>query len=208
MFFSTSSGTTSYVSLTCGCVVRSSSFVFPYLPMSTRSALLARNLITNGISMRLQCRRWLGSNGSRAALSTKIQPAGTGDNVVDCGSGSITREGDFVGVRDGATLTHTPHVHSPRGFPQFDIFQLMDNDGNLVEGAQLPNVAEETMVRMYKSMVTLQEMDVVFQATHRQGRISFYMTSTGEEAAMIGSAAALSPTDQVRNERKQALLFS
>ena len=60
----------------------------------------------------------------------------------------------------------------------------------------LPDASEEVMVKMYKHMQRLQEIDVVFQAAHRQGRISFYMTST-EEAAMLGSAGALHEKDQV-----------
>ena len=35
-------------------------------------------------------------------------------------------------------------------------------------------------------------MDSIFYDAQRQGRISFYMTSYGEEAIHIGSAAALS----------------
>ena len=34
-------------------------------------------------------------------------------------------------------------------------------------------------------------------AAQRQGRISFYMTCTGEEAAVIGSVAALTPQDVI-----------
>eukprot|EP00624_Nannochloropsis_granulata_P004067 evm.model.NODE_30405_length_21186_cov_23.722647.6 len=40
-------------------------------------------------------------------------------------------------------------------------------------------------------------MDTIFYNAQRQGRISFYMTSTGEEATHVGSAAALIPTDPV-----------
>lgn len=54
---------------------------------------------------------------------------------------------------------------------------------------------KETSVRMLNSMVTLQIMDTIFYEAQRQGRISFYMTSMGEEAINIGTAAALSPDD-------------
>jgi len=46
--------------------------------------------------------------------------------------------------------------------------------------------------------VRLKEMDDVLLASQRQGRISFYMTASGEEAIHIGSAAALDPEDEVR----------
>ncbi|KAJ6686612.1 2-OXOISOVALERATE DEHYDROGENASE SUBUNIT ALPHA 1 MITOCHONDRIAL-LIKE [Salix purpurea] len=48
---------------------------------------------------------------------------------------------------------------------------------------------------MYTSMVTLQMMDTIFYEAQRQGRISFYMTSTGEEAISIAAAAALTADD-------------
>jgi len=50
-------------------------------------------------------------------------------------------------------------------------------------------------VKIYSNMVSLQMMDTVFYEAQRQGRISFYLTSTGEEAINIASAAALSADD-------------
>lgn len=52
-------------------------------------------------------------------------------------------------------------------------------------------------IKMYSEMVTLQIMDNVFYEVQRQGRISFYLTTMGEEALNIASAAALSPDDFV-----------
>ena len=40
-------------------------------------------------------------------------------------------------------------------------------------------------------------MDRILYDAQRQGRISFYMTNYGEEAAQIGSIAALRPDDLV-----------
>lgn len=50
---------------------------------------------------------------------------------------------------------------------------------------------------MYSDMVTLQMMDTVFYEAQRQGRISFYLTTLGEEALNIASAAALNADDLV-----------
>jgi len=49
--------------------------------------------------------------------------------------------------------------------------------------------------RMYNGMMTLQVMDTFLYEAQRQGRISFYMTSHGEEAINISSVAALSYND-------------
>lgn len=58
-------------------------------------------------------------------------------------------------------------------------------------------VSKEMAVKMYSEMVTLQTMDSIFYEVQRQGRISFYLTSMGEEAVNIASAAALSSDDIV-----------
>jgi TPP-dependent pyruvate/acetoin dehydrogenase alpha subunit len=58
-------------------------------------------------------------------------------------------------------------------------------------------VGKELALKMYSNMVTLQIMDTIFYEAQRQGRISFYITSNGEEAINIASAAALSADDIV-----------
>lgn len=50
---------------------------------------------------------------------------------------------------------------------------------------------------IYRSMSLLPQLDQVLYSAQRQGRISFWMTSYGEEAAVIGAASALSGTDEV-----------
>lgn len=76
-------------------------------------------------------------------------------------------------------------------------FRMLDDDGYVILGSKFEQVDKETAVKMYESMVTLQIMDSIFYEAQRQGRISFYLTSTGEEAINIGTAAALSPDDVV-----------
>ena len=50
---------------------------------------------------------------------------------------------------------------------------------------------------MYTDMITLQTMDTLFYEAQRQGRISFYLTTIGEEAINIATAAALTADDHV-----------
>lgn len=55
----------------------------------------------------------------------------------------------------------------------------------------------DTLRNMYQHMVTLNVMDSILYDAQRQGRISFYMTSFGEEASHIGSVSALQNDDVV-----------
>lgn len=56
---------------------------------------------------------------------------------------------------------------------------------------------------MMKNMVTLTVMDQILYDAQRQGRISFYMTNSGEEATHIGSAAALQPDDPIFGQYRE-----
>lgn len=53
-------------------------------------------------------------------------------------------------------------------------------------------------------MVQLAVMDKILYESQRQGRISFYMTNSGEEATHIGSASALRDDDLVYAQYREA----
>lgn len=74
-------------------------------------------------------------------------------------------------------------------------YKVIDDDGVLFR--ESVKVGEGLAIRMYENMVTLQVMDNIFYEAQRQGRISFYLTTIGEEAINIASAAALSMDDLV-----------
>jgi 2-oxoisovalerate dehydrogenase E1 component alpha subunit len=76
-------------------------------------------------------------------------------------------------------------------------FQLLDEYGQVVEHACLPEVDKLLAVKMYRNMVLLQTMDTLFYEAQRQGQFTFYVTTIGEEAINIASAAALSNDDIV-----------
>ncbi|XP_021284599.1 2-oxoisovalerate dehydrogenase subunit alpha 1, mitochondrial-like isoform X2 [Herrania umbratica] len=76
-------------------------------------------------------------------------------------------------------------------------YRVLDGDGEQIRGSDFQQVNKELAVKMYSDMVTLQMMDTLFYEAQRQGRISFYLTSFGEEAINIASAAALSKDDIV-----------
>ncbi|KYM86482.1 2-oxoisovalerate dehydrogenase subunit alpha, mitochondrial [Atta colombica] len=63
---------------------------------------------------------------------------------------------------------------------------------------------EVYLKKMYYDMVTISVMDKIMYGLQRQGRISFYMTNTGEEAVQIGSAAALTLEDMIYAQYREA----
>lgn len=57
---------------------------------------------------------------------------------------------------------------------------------------------------MYKLMLLLPTLDDVLYSAQRQGRISFMMTSHGEEGAVVGAAAGLNPHDEVFTQYRES----
>uniref|UniRef100_A0A453D7B4 Dehydrogenase E1 component domain-containing protein n=1 Tax=Aegilops tauschii subsp. strangulata TaxID=200361 RepID=A0A453D7B4_AEGTS len=80
---------------------------------------------------------------------------------------------------------------------RINCYRVLDDDGGTIYSSRFQEVSKELALKMYSNMVTLQIMDTIFYEAQRQGRISFYLTSNGEEAINIASAAALSAQDIV-----------
>lgn len=79
----------------------------------------------------------------------------------------------------------------------------MDTNG-LIAKKNMPKLENETILKMYKYMIKLNTMDKILFESQRQGRIVFYMTNYGEEAAQIGSAAALTNDDVVYGQYRES----
>ncbi|AZQ10508.1 thiamine pyrophosphate-dependent dehydrogenase E1 component subunit alpha [Shewanella khirikhana] len=77
------------------------------------------------------------------------------------------------------------------------ILKILQADGTPYEEAVLPQIDEALAKRIYDACVFTRVLDERMLGAQRQGRISFYMTCTGEEAAIVGSAAALDDKDVI-----------
>ncbi|PWA49997.1 dehydrogenase, E1 component, Thiamine diphosphate-binding fold protein [Artemisia annua] len=87
-------------------------------------------------------------------------------------------------------------------------YRLLDQDGYPILSNMPEHVGKELALKIYVNMVTLQTMDTLFYEAQRQGRFSFYMSSFGEEAINIASAASLSPDDHILAQyREQGVLL-
>ncbi len=76
-----------------------------------------------------------------------------------------------------------------------DILQIIDDQGKVREGADLPELGRDEWYRMYRAMLMNRRLDERMTRLQRQGRIGFYVGSLGEESAIIGSAFALEERD-------------
>ncbi|HEX6813570.1 MAG TPA: pyruvate dehydrogenase (acetyl-transferring) E1 component subunit alpha [Planctomycetota bacterium] len=76
------------------------------------------------------------------------------------------------------------------------LVRVLDDDGTVQEGRD-PDLAEDVLLFLYEQMVTVREFDRRMLMLQRQGRIGFYGPILGQEAATIGSIAALEPRDWI-----------
>ncbi|KAL1853342.1 hypothetical protein Plec18170_005339 [Paecilomyces lecythidis] len=84
-------------------------------------------------------------------------------------------------------------------------YRVMDSDGTIVDEKHAPtDVSDEEVLSWYKNMLTVNIMDLIMFEAQRQGRLSFYMVSAGEEGIAVGSATALSPDDVVFAQYREA----
>ncbi|KAJ7643953.1 branched-chain alpha-keto acid dehydrogenase E1-alpha subunit [Roridomyces roridus] len=119
------------------------------------------------------------------------------------------------GIRRSIHLGTLPNSHSPivsslsffkSVTPDGGIiptFRVLDGVGRPVEGAQIPEIDEPFARRLYENMQLLPTLDTVLYQVQRQGKTSFHMTSHGEEATIIGSAAALELDDEVLGQYRE-----
>ena len=94
-------------------------------------------------------------------------------------------------------VTNECNIVDPLVGAKFPMYRVTETDGSVVEGAILPDFDKETAQNMYTVMGRIQALDDVFYNAQRQGRISFYMQSSGEEAIHVGTASALKAQDTI-----------
>jgi 2-oxoisovalerate dehydrogenase E1 component alpha subunit len=58
-----------------------------------------------------------------------------------------------------------------------------------------------------QNMLTIQIMDLIMFESQRQGRLSFYIVSSGEEGIAVGSASALEEEDVIFAQYREAGVF-
>ncbi|KAI0304377.1 branched-chain alpha-keto acid dehydrogenase E1-alpha subunit [Multifurca ochricompacta] len=83
---------------------------------------------------------------------------------------------------------------------QLPTYRVIDGVGNVIPGAEIPELDQQLALRIYRNMVLLPIMDNLLYNIQRQGKISFYY---GEEATIIGTAAALLPDDEVLGQYRE-----
>jgi TPP-dependent pyruvate/acetoin dehydrogenase alpha subunit len=77
------------------------------------------------------------------------------------------------------------------------LYRVMSDSNTILKGKAPAGLDQAEILRMYRTMLLVRTVDERMVTLQRQGRISFYGGATGQEAAVIGSGAALNDTDWV-----------
>ena len=119
---------------------------------------------------------------------------------------------DFVGVDiPAAGAARRPDTaESARDFTDlaYTMVRVLDEDGRAV-GPWDPKLSPDMLRRMLRNMALLRAFDERMFRAQRQGKTSFYMKATGEEAVAIAAAQALDADDMCfPSYRQQGLLIA
>jgi len=90
-----------------------------------------------------------------------------------------------------------------KGVVDIPMLQILSAEGELIEKAVEPDLSKEEALKIFNTMHYIRVLDERMVGAQRQGRISFYLASTGEEAASVASAAALSDDDMVMSQYRE-----
>lgn len=87
-------------------------------------------------------------------------------------------------------------------------YRYIDQEGVVVDKDRgEPDLSDEQVLKIYRDMVAVSIMDLIMFDAQRQGKISFYMVSAGEEGICVGSSSALQPNDPVFAQYREHGVF-
>lgn len=78
---------------------------------------------------------------------------------------------------------------------QFEMFQILNEDGKIVNKNSMPDLSDEELKELMRRMVYTRILDQRSIALNRQGRLGFYAPTAGQEASQLGSQFALEKED-------------
>lgn len=78
---------------------------------------------------------------------------------------------------------------------KLEVIRVIDDDGQVVHPEREPRLTGDEHRKILHALIRIRMVDERMLRLQRQGRLGFYVSSTGEEATHIGAAAALRVSD-------------
>ncbi|KAG9236066.1 thiamine diphosphate-binding protein [Amylocarpus encephaloides] len=125
-------------------------------------------------------------------------------------SSSLSQKAGSAGVcfpgAVNSKFTNAMTFEQPSTYPAIPTYRCTSPDGDIIDSSvALPS--NDVALKMYENMLAVSIMDMIMFDAQRQGRLSFYMTSQGEEGTCVGSASALEDGDVIFSQYREAGVF-
>ncbi|MBE1553611.1 pyruvate dehydrogenase (acetyl-transferring) E1 component subunit alpha [Sporosarcina limicola] len=78
---------------------------------------------------------------------------------------------------------------------KFEMFQILNEEGEIVNQDAVPNLSDDELVELMTRMVYTRILDQRSISLNRQGRLGFYAPTAGQEASQLASHFALEKED-------------
>ncbi|WP_353855911.1 pyruvate dehydrogenase (acetyl-transferring) E1 component subunit alpha [Bacillus sp. Bos-x628] len=78
---------------------------------------------------------------------------------------------------------------------QFETFQILNEKGEIVNEAAMPNLSDDQLKELMRRMVFTRVLDQRSISLNRQGRLGFYAPTAGQEASQLATHFALEKED-------------
>jgi 2-oxoisovalerate dehydrogenase E1 component alpha subunit len=104
---------------------------------------------------------------------------------------------DFVSFPGALKSAFTSKLsfETPETYTALPTYRVVDQHGVVVDSDFQPDLSDEAVVKLYTDMLYISILDMIMFDAQRQGRVSFYAVSAGEEAVAVGSSSVLDPQD-------------
>ena len=84
-------------------------------------------------------------------------------------------------------ITNQLSITDTKEFSKWPVFRVLNPCGSITEGgSDDATITFDLAMKMYRTMGRIQSLDDIMYNAQRQGRISFYMQNSGEEATHVG----------------------
>ena len=80
---------------------------------------------------------------------------------------------------------------------KFEMFQILNEEGEIVNEAEMPDLSDDELVELMSRMVYVRILDQRSISLNRQGRLGFYAPTAGQEASQLASQLALEKEDWI-----------
>lgn len=95
----------------------------------------------------------------------------------------------------------------PSTYTPLPTYRILSSNGEIVDTTYIPDLTPSASIKLYTDMLTVSIMDIIMYDAQRQGRLSFYMVSAGEEGIAVGSASALTLDDVIFAQYRETGVF-